>query len=199
MLFSILVTATMASAITLTFDDISSAEIGTIPNGYGGFNWSEFGFIDGSTPSRAGSGYDNGSISGDYVAFNKWGDVATVSNTTFNFNGAYFVGAWEDGLNINISGFFNGNLKYQETLVVDTISPTWFQADYMEIDSLIFSSYGGTPHPRLGGFGDHFAMDNFTFNEVAPVPEPATVLLFGTGLAGIGFVVSCRKKRPTKK
>jgi hypothetical protein len=66
---------------------------------------------------------------------------------------------------------------------------------YGRADSLKFTSFGGTKNPNLvEGDGTHFAMDNFTYNQV---PEPTTILgtlAFGT-LGGGTFL----KKRKSQK
>ena len=180
-----------AGATVLTFDDISTAQSGTIANGYGGFDWDQFGYVNGVI----GSGYDNGTVSGDYVAANQWANVATVGEFSFDFNGAYFTGAWNDGLNINIQGFSNGSVLYDETIQVDHYGPTWFAANFVGIDRLVIDSYGGI-NAGIGGFGEHFAMDDFTFTEAAPVPEPSTILLMGAGLLGL---VGYNRKRFNKE
>ena len=183
-----------AGATVLTFDDITTATTGTISNGYGGLNWDQIGCVNGAD-YHLGSGYDNGTVSGDYVAANQWANVATVSDSFFDFNGAYFTGAWNDGLNINIQGLSGGTVLYNETIQVDHNGPTWFSANYIGINQLVISSYGGT-QAVVSGFGEHFAMDNFTFNETAPVPEPSTILLMGAGLLGL---VGYNRKRFSKK
>jgi hypothetical protein len=49
--------------------------------------------------------------------------------------------------------------------------------------------------PGLNGF---FAIDDFRFESTsAPVPEPVTMILFGTGLAGL--VCVARKRKQGKK
>lgn len=177
----------IATGAVLTFDDISTDEIGIIPDGYGGLYWDEMGYIDGES-IHPGSGYENGTVSGDYVAYNKSALLATVTepdvNTLFDFNGAYFAGAWNNGLNIHIRGFRNGGVLYDTTILVDATGPTWLQADFTGIDQLVLDSFGGTD-AGFNGSGEHFAMDNFTYNETAPVPEPSTMMLLGVGLLGL--------------
>ncbi|MGD8570441.1 MAG: PEP-CTERM sorting domain-containing protein [Gammaproteobacteria bacterium] len=186
--------ASNASATVLTFDDVTTnTGLTPIADGYGGLNWDNFGVIHQS--HAPGSGYDNGIVSGEYMAYNLNANIGTVDNSAFDFNGAYLVGAWNDGLNVNVQGWSGSTLLYDTTVVVDTTDSTWFDFNYVGIDRLVFNSYGGTPHPDLTGAGEHFAMDNFTFNETASVPAPATLALFGLGLVGLSF--SGRRKSRT--
>ena len=176
------------NATVLTFDDIGAiANIGTVPDGYGGLDWDNMAYKNRN--ASLGTGYDNGTVSGDYVAFNYYANVATVSNGLFDFNGAYLTAAWNTGLSIEIVGLVNGVQAYIQTVIVDTTGPTWFDFNFLGVDSLSFSSFGGTDaNSNDNGAGVHFAMDNFTFNEVSTVPVPAAVWLFGSGLVGlIGF------------
>jgi hypothetical protein len=150
-------------AVTLSFDDIAGDE-GAISNGYGGFNWENFSYIN-SADYWPGAGYKTGTVSGHKTAYNGWGNPATISisSGTFDFNSAYLTGVWNNGLTITVEGFLNGVSKYSTTIVVDTTAPTKLDFNFLGIDSLKFTSSGGVYADTLG-WGTHFALDDFTFN-----------------------------------
>lgn len=182
----------MAHATLLTFDELSSYS--PIPNGYGGLNWANMYVLD--KDYHPGSGYANGTVSGNNVAFNAYGEMASTSGSTFDFNSAYLTAAWNNGLSITIAGYLDGVEKYQQTVVVDTTSPTLFVFNYYGVDQVTFYSFGGT-NAGLGGEGEHFAMDNLTINHnnANPVPVPPAFILFGSGLAGLAGTKLRRKKQ----
>lgn len=179
----------LAQATVLTFDDITNIGWSEINNGYGGLNWYQFGVLPNTFwPS---SGYENGTVSGEYVAFNNieasgfQDHYVRVSGPKFDFNGAYLTSAWRHDLNLQIRGYLDGSLLYDTTKTLDIIKPTWFDFNFSGIDQLEFLAWGGTEAGIIQNGGPFFAMDNFTFNEPIPTPEPSTVLLLGSGLVGI--------------
>lgn len=159
-----------------------------------GFSWGNFGVLNGATYGYPNSGYATGSVSGDSVAFNMWANPAELSSfSSFVFNGAYFTGAWNNGLSITVNGFLGGVNTLSETFLVDTTGPIWHSFDWT-VDRLVFSSQGGADAGHGGG-GTHFAMDNFTYNDVlSPVPEPETYAMLAVGLGLLGAFARRRKQ-----
>jgi hypothetical protein len=168
--------ATHAHAATLTFDDLQGNLIRPVPNGYGGLNWTNFSYLDGvHNPS---GGYTVAAVSPNNVAFNSEANPATMSitsNSPFDFLGAYFTAAWNDGLAVRVQGF-SVTHTYDTTIFPSAVAPTFFNFNYTGINRLDFTSSGGTPHPAYAdfGYGAHFALDNFTYT---PISEPSTLLL----------------------
>jgi hypothetical protein len=179
--------STTANATVITFDDLPATEADAIHSGYQGFNWGDefwtsVAYIHKNT--LPGTGFENGVVSGNYAAFNNFATTSTISGDIFNFNGSYLTAAWNDGLNIEVSGFLNNLLLFTQTVIVNTHTAQWFDFNYTGINKLSFRAWGGTSiSPGEGG--EHFVMDNFTINESASVPESPPLLLLLLGLAAI--------------
>lgn len=189
-LTAFLVIAMPAAATTVVdFDDaIADPITWHMPTGYAGFSWSsKWGVMSGGYYGDSPSGYANGTVSGDYVAFNSMGMPVEISrDTPFAFVGAYFTAAWRDGLQIDVEGYLAGELLYGETFTVSTQSPTWVLFDWGHTDQIVFSSSGGTPVGwRLSG--TQFVMDNLTVG-AAHAPAPGAFLMVGLGAGVTGWL-----------
>lgn len=120
--------------------------------------------------------------------------VIVSSLTPFNFESVYLATDSWDNAKVNVMAFLGNDLISQDLITVNSSSPFFYETTlFTGIDTLafIFDSPGlqtipSNALPRL-------VMDNFSYNTLAPVPEPATILLFATGLAG--FVGGRIKKR----
>ncbi len=184
-----LASSPVATAATLSFDDLPNKTF--IPNGYGGLDWNNFGVVTPTVEHPGGSGYGNGTVSPNNVAFNSSGTLAAIlSQTAFDFNRVYLTAAWNNALTVQIDGYWDGVLQRTESVQVDATAPTLFNfTNFRRINQVTFSAFGGT-NAGLGGTGTQFAMDNFTY---VAVPEPATL---GGSLAAMGLAVRVMKKRP---
>jgi len=167
----------------LTFDDLPSI-YGTaqIPNGYGGLQWQNFWYLNAVTYWGNPSGYSNGLVSADNVAFNANGDPAQIGGGLFDLNSAYLTGAWNDGLQLEVQGFIGSTLIYDNTYTVNTAGPTLINLNYLGIDEANFISFGGTHNSSFAVGGEQFAVDNLN---VTLVPEPTSMWLLAAGILGM--------------
>jgi hypothetical protein len=186
--------ATATQAAVITFDDLPATELDTIPDGYHGFNWGASPMVNVNYFHKdllPNTGFENGVVSGDYAAFNFLATTSTITGNQFDFNGAYLTAGWNDGLNIEVTGFLNNALLFTQTVVVNTSAAQWFDFNFMGINSLSLRAWGGTSIDGTEG-NDFFIMDNFTINEPTAVPESSSLILL---LLGLGWILVGRKTK----
>ncbi|MDO8343280.1 MAG: PEP-CTERM sorting domain-containing protein [Cellvibrio sp.] len=191
-LLSMLLSLGLGSAIStqaavITFDDLPATELDAIPDGYHGFNWGASHMVNVNYFHKdllPNTGFENGVVSGDYAAFNFLATTSTITGDQFDFNGAYLTAGWNDGLNIEVTGFLNNALLFTKTVVVNTSAAQWFDFNFLGISSLSLRAWGGVPIDPMNG-GEMFVMDNFTYNEPTAVPESSSLALLLLGVAGI--------------
>lgn len=138
--------------------------------------------------------------SGDVAVFNGCGTMEVgIQGSVYDFNGAFFS-YWSNNdqyfkyssSTITMTGYASG-VKVGSVSYALTNEFIYYSAEFLDIDTLVLTSSGSSAW---------WLMDNMTINaprtdSAAPVPEPSTALLLGTGLWAL--VAARRKAIPNKK
>src|SRR5687767_14558589 len=144
------------SAETLNFDNFSPGHdhVG-VPNGYGGLQWNNFGIYCGAC-RPASEGYRTGTVSPTNVAFNFYGDPASISSVNpFDLSSAQLTAAWNltNVVQVRVEGFAGTNVTYDNTYTVQRGAPTLVQFNYHGVTKVRFTTLPAA----------HFAMDDLTY------------------------------------
>ena len=178
-----------AAAALITFDEFGSTHaIPTpVPSGYANLDWSNF-YVKSAgdtTDPQHNIGYGHGVVSGTDIVYNGDADPATISSprsAPFTLISVYLTAAWNDDLNVTIDATSAAGGKhateFTQTVTINTLAPTLVTLNFPDIDTVTFSSSGGTPHdPAADGF--QFVMDNLI---ITGIPEPTTVAILTLAL-----------------
>jgi hypothetical protein len=136
--------------------------------------------------------------------------MSLTGGGTFNFNSVYLTSVWNDHLQITVAGYLGANLVGSSTVDVSTIAATLFTFNFAGIDSLSFTSSGGTQHVGYNNNTGNFVLDNLAtgFDIAAPggdgdrnpvlstpaVPEPSSVISAAAAIAA-GLGLGARRRR----
>jgi len=144
-----------ANAVTITFDDLT--HLTSIPNGYNGLNWTNFGSLD-SSIQGVNSGYVAGTISPKFIAYNTNGLKATISSSTpFNFGSAYLTASTINNYILRVNAYVGSSIVLNQTYTLSKSYPTLVNFGLSNIDKIEFWHDGYPSTMRLDNW---FAIDN---------------------------------------
>lgn len=174
--------APLASATVLNFDDIvGPGGYAAVPGNYGGLDWSGAGlsvFTSEHAPFTAHSG--QGRVTTDWI---DGGPIASIIRflAPTVFNGAWFSGYGDSSVRFDL--YFGGQLVASSSALQLSETPAFLNAGWDGVvDAVVVST----------GFQASYAMDDFSFEDVAQVPEPGSLALM---LAGFGIAGAVRLRR----
>ena len=165
----------MAGAVVVNFDDLVGQAL--VPNGYGGINWNDEWTYYGWTQDPYNPSSPPVRVY-DFVSEGKF-DFVTPDQT---FNGAWFSGVDTTTVKFNL---YNDGILVASTLPIFMSNvPTFLDSGYSGLVDVV---------GVLSNAPDFFVMDDVTYGG-HQVPEPATLMLFGVGLVGVGIARRLRRQ-----
>lgn len=126
-------------ATQASFDNLQSEGVLKIPSGYVGLNWSNF--VMAHRKFYDPEGYRNGTMSGEFLAYNGSGHPAAISrDEPFDFLGGYFAASTlrAEGETLIITGWQRDQQVYSESLPLSALGPIYLAADFRGVTRLEF-------------------------------------------------------------
>jgi hypothetical protein len=180
----------LADPSLITFDDLSTpwnpadgSYSQPVPSGYGGLQWGNFEVLNAVSFPYNPSGYLNGIVSAPNVAVNWNALPSSIYDTAglFDLNSLNLTAAWVDGLRVEIQGFRDGSIVYDNTYTLCQASSRLFELNYLGVSRVQFLA--------CSQFGLDNVIATIPDTAGAEVPEPSTagILLAGAAVLRMGF------------
>jgi hypothetical protein len=146
----------------VTFDDLPSTEL-SVPNGYNNINWGNGYYLNRYTIGNA-NGYYTATVSGNNSLYNGNGspmNMRSANGRLFILNSAVVAAAWYDNLTLTITGYHSSSIIQNQTFTLQVFTASYLNfSGYSGLDTVIFTTSGGTQNPNVNGHGRQFGMDN---------------------------------------
>jgi hypothetical protein len=143
-------------------------DFGTVPNGYAGLEWTNFGVLGKGLIHDAypHGGYRN-VVHQQAVAYlyppegTDCDSAISLTDGTFTLKSGIFAAAWNEGEEVTFKAYLDGVLVGRKTVVLDeTAIQISFGAKFAHIDAVRIQSSGGTVVDPEEGSGAYLAADN---------------------------------------
>ncbi len=154
--------ASTARGQIINFDNLDDA---FIPDGYHALTWEQIYPVNKNDTTAPG--YQVGTTSGEVAAFSAYpqAKISASPETPFNVISANFTSVFHTQ-SLRLEGFAKGVQKYITPYYnITPDSSLNISIDFQNIDQLIITSDAS----------QHWVMDDFEFNFINPIPEPASL------------------------
>lgn len=202
LLFIFIIIPTLSQTRCIDFEDLTrydpwggAADLsGEIQDGYHGFYWSTDRMGDPRAANPAWGSAEGivnmGGVGYTYVYTNGFSMINDTGN--FDIQSLHVGSYWYYGQDVYASGWENNFLKYSSALTIDPVfQVTQFNLNFSGINHFaLWAGNGGTcSRPDTGDFSllHDLCIDSIVYDthEPAPVSEPSTLLILGSGILGL--------------
>jgi hypothetical protein len=147
----------------ITFDDQTA--YAAVPNGYKNLLWTNAYVY---TYSTNVSGYYTAIVSHPNIIYDGGANPVTLQTSTglfFNLNSLAVAAAWYDNLLLHVVGYKSNVVIANNTYTLQVFTLSYINfTGYSGLDTVVFSTSGGTQNPVVVGSGQFFGMDNICLN-----------------------------------
>lgn len=116
------------------------------------------------TDKAKASGYHTAIVSRSNVVFNYHAKPMTMRSTIghfFNFHSATMAAAWHDNLKLTVVGSRSNAVTVNNSFILQVFKASYIIfTGFIELDTIKFTTYGGTKNAAVPSAGEHFAMDD---------------------------------------